>query len=52
MVSGDFKDISRIIACDKALCDKAFILPKIQNMMDISVDLSIFIHHDKYKVGK
>ena len=35
MAYGDFKDLARITASDKALRDKAFILLKIQNMMDI-----------------
>ena len=35
----DFKDLNKIPAADKVLRDKAFILLKIQNMMDINVDL-------------
>ena len=36
---GDFKDLTRRAASDKILRDKDFILLKIRNMMDISVDL-------------
>ena len=35
----DFKDLNKIPAADKVLRDKAFILLKIQHMMDINVDL-------------
>ena len=31
----DFKDLTRRTACDKILCNKAFYIAKIQNMMDI-----------------
>ena len=39
MASWDFKDLTRRTAYDKILHDKAFILLKVQNMMDIIVDL-------------
>ena len=39
MACGDSKDLTRRTAADKALCDKAFSSAKIQNMMDINVDL-------------
>ena len=35
MTCGDFKESPRRTVCDKILCDKAFELLKIQNMMDI-----------------
>ena len=35
MACGDFKDLTKRIASDKILCDKALKLLKIQNMMDI-----------------
>ena len=31
----DFKDLTRRIASDKILCDKAFDITKFQNMRDI-----------------
>ena len=39
MAYEDFIDLNRRTAADKVLCDKAFKLLKIQNMMDINVDL-------------
>ena len=39
MVYRGFKDLGRIIASDKILHNKAFNIAKIQNMMDINVDL-------------
>ena len=39
MAYQDFKDLNKIPAADKVLRDKAFMLLKIQNMMDINVDL-------------
>ena len=39
MAYGGFKDLSRRAAPDKVLRIKHFILLKIQNMMDINVDL-------------
>ena len=39
MASWDLKDLTRRTAYDKILHDKAFILLKVQNMMDIIVDL-------------
>ena len=36
---GDFKDLTRRTASNEFLSDKALILLKIQNMMDINVDL-------------
>ena len=35
MAYRDFKDLTRRTACDKILCNKAFYIAKIQNMMDI-----------------
>ena len=35
MAYGDFKDLNRRTASDKVLCNKALIMLKIQNMMDI-----------------
>ena len=35
----DFKDLKRRTVADKVLCDKAFNIAKIRNMMDINVDL-------------
>ena len=35
MACGDFEDLTKRIASDKILCDKALLLLKIQNMMDI-----------------
>ena len=34
MAQGDFKDLTRRTASGKRLCDKAFNIGKIQNMMD------------------
>ena len=39
MAYGDFKDLNRRTTSDKILRDKALILLKIRNMMDIKVDL-------------
>ena len=39
MAYGDFKHLNRRAATDKVLRDKAFNIAKIQNMMDINVDL-------------
>ena len=39
MAYGGFKDLNRKAAPDKVLRIKHFILLKIQNMMDINVDL-------------
>ena len=39
MAYGDFKDLNKRTADDKVLRDKAFNISKIQNMMDINVDL-------------
>ena len=39
MAYGDFKDLNRKTAADKVLHDGALMLLKIQNMMDINVDL-------------
>ena len=39
MAYGGFKDLNRRAAPDKVLRIKHFILLKIQNMMDINVDL-------------
>ena len=39
MVYGDFKDLNRRTFADKLLSDKALILLKIQNMMDVNGDL-------------
>ena len=39
MAYGGFKDLNRRVAPDKVLRIKHFILLKIQNMMDINVDL-------------
>ena len=39
MANGDFKDLNRRTAANKVLLDKVLILLKIQNMMDINVDL-------------
>ena len=40
MVYGNFKDFLEILkAADKVLHDKAFTINKIQNMMDINVDV-------------
>ena len=35
----DFKDLKRRTVADKVLRDKAFNIAKIQNMMDINVEL-------------
>ena len=35
MAYGDFKDLTRRTVSDKILCDKAFNIAKIRNMMDI-----------------
>ena len=39
MAYGDFKDLNRRTFADKLLSDKALILLKIQNMMDVNGDL-------------
>ena len=39
MAYGGFKDLTRRTASDKTLRDKALILLKIRNMMNINVDL-------------
>ena len=39
MAYGDFKDLTRTAPSDKRLHDKAFNIAKIQNMMDVNVDL-------------
>ena len=39
MAYGDFKDLTRRTASNKMLRDKAFNILRIQNMMDIDVDL-------------
>ena len=35
MAYGDFKDLPRRTASDKSLCDEAFNIAKIHNMMNI-----------------
>ena len=35
---GDFKDLPKGTVFDKVLLDKAFNIPKIQNLMDMNVD--------------
>ena len=42
MAYGDFKDLDRRTASDKFLRDKALILLKILNMMDIKEDLLLW----------
>ena len=45
MVHGYFQDLTRRTTSDKILCDKAFNIAKIQNMMDIKgVFLEWFIN--------
>ena len=39
MANGDFKDLTRRTAFDKIMCDKAFNIAKIQNKIDINMDL-------------
>ena len=39
MAYGDFKDLNRRSIADNVLRDKAFNIAKIQNIMDIKVDL-------------
>ena len=39
MACGDFKHLNRRTAADKVLRDEAFNIAKIQDMMDIKVDL-------------
>ena len=39
MAYGDFKDLTRRTASAKILRDKAFNIAKMENMMDINVDL-------------
>ena len=39
MAYGDFKDLNRRRCADKVLCNNILILLKIQNMMDIKLDL-------------
>ena len=38
----DFNDLTRRAASDKIVCDKAFTMAKIQNMMDINEALLQF----------
>ena len=48
MAYGDFIDLNRGIATNKVLHNKAFGIAKIQNLMDINVDLlQWFINLDK-----
>ena len=42
MAYGDFKDLARRTASDKVLRDKALVLLKIQNMMDIKEGLLLW----------
>ena len=49
MVSGDFKDISRITACDKALCDKAFDIAKNPKYDGYQCGLALLVYNSFIK---